>query len=111
MSELLPSILILANLAIIIGGIFATRIVVKSSLAKSETEIKERIVNDLSKENEALRNRLQRIETENKQQARTLQSIITALKKLYNLDLNIDDDAITFRSSNGNVSRVPTDVP
>lgn len=94
MSDLLPSILILANLAIIIGGIFAARIVVKSSLAKSETEIKERIVNDLSKENKILRERVQR--TEN-----LVQTLVTMLKKIYHIEIEVDGEMIYMRSPNG----------
>lgn len=110
MIDLLPSILILANLAVIIGGIIATRIVLRSSIAKAETEVQTRVREALSAENELLRGRVQRLEAENKQQAKVMQLIVTTLKKLHNLELDIDEGTITLRSANGNVSRVSTDA-
>lgn len=106
----LTGTLVIINLAIVVGGIIATRIVLRSSLAKSENEIKERIVADLGKENELLRSRVQRLEAENRRMSKLMQLIITTLKKLHGIDMDIEDDVITLRSANGNVSRVSTDA-
>lgn len=106
----LTGTLVIINLAIVVGGIIATRIVLRSSLAKSESEIKERIVADLGKENELLRSRVQRLEAENRRMSKLMQLIITTLKKLHGIDMDIEDDVITLRSANGNVSRVSTDA-
>lgn len=106
----LSAILAIVNLVVIIAGIIAGRVVLKTTIAKSENEIKERVMNDLSKENEVLRNRLQRVETENKQQDRIMRLIISTLKKLYDIELDVDEDTITLRSANGHVSRVSMDV-
>ena len=106
----LTGTLVIINLAIVVGGIIATRIVLRSSLAKSENEIKERIVADLGKENELLRSRVQRLEAENRRMSKLMQLILTTLKKLHGIDMDIEDDVITLRSANGNVSRVSTDA-
>lgn len=103
-------IITIANFIILVGGGIIGFLALRSSLAKSENEIKERIMNDLGKENEILRNRVQRLETENKLQGKQMQLIITTLKKLFGIELDIDDDVITLRSANGNVSRVSTDI-
>lgn len=110
MIDLLPSILAVANLVVIIVGIIAGRIVLKSSIAKSENEIKERILTDLGKENEVLRNRVLRLETENRRMSKLMQLIMTTLKKTHGIELDIDEDVITLRSPNGTVSRVSVDA-
>lgn len=103
-------ILTLANLIILVGGGIGGFLSLRSSLAKSKDEIKERVLNDLSKENEILRNRVQRLEAENKRQAKLIQLLVTTLKKTHGIELDIEEDVVTLRSPNGNVSRVSTDV-
>lgn len=102
-------ILTLANLIILVGGGIGGFITLRSSLAKTKDEIKERVLNDLGKENEVLRNRVQRLEAENRRQAKLMKLIVTSLKKMHDIDLDIDEDVITLRSGN-NVSRVSTDI-
>lgn len=106
----LSAILAIANLIVIVAGIIAGRIVLKSAIAKSETEVQTRVREALSAENELLRGRVQRLEAENKQQGKVMQLIITTLKKVYQIDLDIDEDAITLRNANGHIRRVSTDV-
>ena len=105
------SILIIVNLVVIVASIIAGRVVLRSSIAKAETEVQTRVREALSAENELLRGRVQRLEAENKQQAKVMQLIVTTLRKIYSIELDIDDDVITLRSSNGNISRVSTDIP
>lgn len=106
----LASILVLVNLVVIIAAIIAGRVVLRSSIAKAETEVQTRVREALSAENELLRGRVQRLETENKRQGKVMQLIITTLKKLHSIDIDIDEDVITLRSPNGNVSRISTDT-
>lgn len=103
-------ILTLANLVILVGGGIGGFFALRSSLAKSADEIKDRVMNDLGKENEVLRNRVQRLEAENRRQAKLMQLLITTFKKLHSIEIDIEDDVITLRSANGNVSRVSTDI-
>lgn len=102
--------LAVANLLIIGGGVLGGWIVLRGAIAKSESEVQTRVREALSAENELLRGRIQRLETENKQQGRVMQLIITTLKRTHGIDLDIDEDIITLRSPNGNVSRVSVDI-
>ena len=106
----LASILVIANLVVIIAAIIGGWFVLRSSIAKAETEVQTRVREALSAENELLRGRVQRLEAENKRQAKIMQLIVTTLKKLHSIDIDIDEDTITLRSPNGNVSRVSTDA-
>lgn len=106
----LPSILALANFLILAAGIIGGWFVLRSSIAKSETDVQTRVRAALHDENELLRNRVQRLETENKRLSKLMQLIVTTLKKLHGIELDIEDDVITLRSANGNVSRVSTDA-
>lgn len=106
----LSSILSIVNLLLILSGIVAGRVVLKSSVAKAESEVQTRLQDMLSAENEVQRSRIQRLEAENKRQSRLIQLIITTLKKLHGIELDIEEEIITIRSPNGSVSRVSTDI-
>lgn len=102
--------LAIANFLIVILGLGGGVLTFRSALAKSEAAVQERVRAALTDENELLRNRVQRLETENKRQARLMALIVTTLKKLHNIDLDIEEDVITLRSPGGAVSRVSTDI-
>lgn len=102
-------ILTFANLLILVVGGLAGFVALRSSLAKSENKIKERIMSDLDKENEVLRNRVLRLEAENRRLGKLMQLIIVTLKRLHRIELDIDEDIITLRGPGGSVSRVSAD--
>ncbi len=102
--------LTIINLIVLIGGAIGGIWAFRSALSKAESGVQTRVREALSAENELLRGRVQRLEAENKQQGRILQLIITSLKKLHHIEIDIDENVITLRSPNGNVSRVNADV-
>lgn len=89
------------NFIVVVGGIIAGRWVIKSSLAKSEGEIKDRVLNDLGKENEFLRNKVDRVEKDNRRLENLFQLLISTLKKTHRIDIEIDGDIIVLRTQNG----------
>lgn len=103
--------LTILNLIFLVGGSIAGYFSVRSAIAKANADTQIRVREALHDENELLRGRVQRLEAENKQQGKILQLIITTLKKVYHIDLDIENDVITMRSANGNVSRVSADTP
>lgn len=100
---ILTEILSLLSPLLVVVGVFAGYISLRSGVAKSEREIGERIRNALHDENNLLQTRVQRVEEENKHLHRVMQLIIETLKKTNGIELEINGDIITLRKSNGNI--------
>jgi hypothetical protein len=105
----LTNLLTLVNLLCLVGGLIGGYIVLRSSITKTKDEVQDRVRDALIAENALLNKRLDRMDIESKKQARVLALIITTMKKLYGIEIDIDEDAITLKSTNGNVSRVSTE--
>lgn len=104
----LASILVVANLIVIVGGVIGGWFVLRSSIAKAESEVQARVREALRDENELLRARVARIEHENKRLDSLIQLLILMLKKTHQIDIDINGEIITMRSSNGvHTSRIP----
>ena len=102
--------LAVGNFLIILLGVLGGWIVLRSAIAKSESEVQSRVREALHDENELLRGRIQRLETENKRLSKIMQLLVATLKQLYGIQLDIEEDVITLRNANGGVSRVSTDI-
>lgn len=97
----LANLLNIATLLLLIGGIVGGYIVIRSAIAKSESEVQTRVRDALSAENALLRSRVERLEKDNKKLENLIQLFIATLKKTYRIETEIDGDIITMRSSNG----------
>lgn len=104
----LASWLAIANFIIVILGLLGGAIAFRSAMSKAKDDVQERVTGILSEENEALRNRVNRLEAENRRLGRVIQIIVSSLKKQHNIQIDIDEDAVTLRSG-GSVSRVSTE--
>lgn len=101
MTELLPSILAIANFLFVVAGIGGGWLVLRSSLAKSKDEVQARVLQALQTENELLRSRVERVEKENNRLGTLIQTLIAMLKKSQHIEIEIDGEIITIRSPNG----------
>lgn len=107
-----PIIFAFGDFIVVVGGIIAGILVIRSSITKAEIAIKERILNDLGKENDLLRNRVERVEKDNKRLENLIQTLMAMLKKIYHIEIEIDGDVVYMRSPNGtHSSRIPTTGP
>ena len=98
---MLSSVLAIANFVILLLTIIGGYVVIRSSIAKAESDVQERVREGLKAENELLMNRVARLEGDNKKLERQMQSIVTMLKKIYGISLEVDGDVVSFRDKNG----------
>lgn len=103
MTLTVTEILSLLSFLIVVIGLIGGYFSLTTVLAKSKTEIGDRIRDDLSEENNLLRSRVQRVEEENKRLHRVMGLVIQTLKKTQRIDLEIDGDVVTLRYPNGNI--------
>lgn len=93
--------LTIINLLVLIGGSIAGFFTVRSAISKANSDTQERVRNALHDENELLQARVQRVEKENRRLDRLMQLLVVMLKKTYDIDLEIDEDVLIFRSKSG----------
>jgi hypothetical protein len=108
----IPQVLELLSPLVLIVGIIAGYLSLRSSLAKSQTAISLRVREELQAENEILRSRLQRIELDRDQQDRILTTIRYVLKQR-GLRIIIDGDFVTLDdgTGQGKVVRIQDKLP
>jgi hypothetical protein len=108
----IPQVLELLSPILIVVGIIAGYLSLRSSLAKSQTAISLRVREELQAENEILRSRLQRIEQDRDQQDRILTTIRYVLKQR-GLRITIDGDFVTLDDGAGQskVVRIQDKLP
>lgn len=94
-------ILTIVNLVIALGVIFGGYIAIRSTMAKTASDIQDRVREALESENNLLRERLKRLEADNKHLNRLMLLIISTLKKTHSIELEINDDVIILRDKNG----------
>lgn len=100
------NILTIANLLLVIGGIIGGYIVLRSAIAKAESDVQDRVRDALSTENALLRTRIDRLEHENRRLSRLMQLLMDTLKKTQHIEVDIDENMITLRTQGGSVSRI-----
>jgi hypothetical protein len=101
----------LINLFVAIGVLVGGYIAIKSSMAKTSTEIQDRVRDALHDENEILQFRLKRIEADNKRLNNLMALIMSALKKTHGIELEIGENLITMRDTKtGNVNYLQEEV-
>lgn len=96
--------------AVIVGGFFGLRY----GIAHTAQEVQERVINALKADNERLEKRVNDLETENtalkaqlkeelQHHTRLMKLVVVTLKKIKNIDLEIDrdNDIITVRNGGG----------
>lgn len=90
----------IAQFILLVAGIIGGYIVIRSTIAKSESEVQDRVREALSTENELLQSRLDRVEKDNRRLENLIQTIIMLLRKTH-IDLEIDGNVVTIRSPSG----------
>lgn len=104
----LASVLAIVNLVLVVGGVVGGYIVMRSAIARTESDVQTRVREALHDENELLQARVMRVERENKRLQDLIQLLIEMLKKTQQIDLDIDGEIITLRSPSGtHISRIP----
>ena len=103
----LSSLLVFANLIVLIGGMISTFLVVRSSLERGAQEIQERIRTALKDENEILQTRLERVEEDNTQLKddnamlkRQIELVIEILKR-QGIILEINGELVQVKDAKG----------
>ena len=94
-------IITIINFIMVIGIAIGGYISVNTGMSKTATQIQNQLREGLQEENALLQRRLDRLEFENKQLNLTILFIINALKKTYQLELEITNGIITIRDTSG----------
>jgi hypothetical protein len=89
------------------GGIWAFR----SALSRAENDVQARVRDALAAENGLLQARVARLEKDNKRLENLMQLLIALLKKTHHIEVEIDGDIVTLRSSNGTHSGRISNAP
>ena len=97
----LTEILVIANFVFLLLTVIGGYMVIRTTVAKSEGVIQQRVREALTAENDLLQSRVKRLETENKRLNNLTLLIITSLKKMRGINLEINEDIITFRDAAG----------
>ncbi len=106
----LTEALVIANFVFLLLTVIGGYMVVRSTVAKSEGVIQQRVREALTAENDLLQSRVKRLEAENKRLNNLMALIIAALKNINGITLEINEDMITLRDASGlHVSRLNTD--
>ena len=104
----LTGLLTIANLILLIGGSIGGVIVIRSAIAKAESDVQTRVREALSAENELLQARVMRLEKENKRLGGLIDLIIATLKRTHHIELEVDGELLIMRSPNGtHTTRIP----
>lgn len=107
----LASLLTIANLIVLVGGIIGGWIVIRSAIQRAENDVQTRVRQALHDENELLQARVKRVEQENRRLDKLMQLIVVTLKKTQNIDLEIDDDVVILKAKGvTHVSRITGDL-
>jgi hypothetical protein len=94
------SLLVIANLVVLIGGVIGGFIVLRSSLARGAQEIQERVRTALKDENEMLQTRIDRVEEDNDMLKRQLLLVVEILKR-QGIILEINGEIVQVKDAKG----------
>jgi hypothetical protein len=94
------SLLVIANLVVLIAGVAGGYIVLRSSLARGAQEIQERVMTGLRDENEGLQRRLDRMEEDNATCKRQLDLVVEILKR-QGIILEINGEMVQVKDAKG----------
>jgi hypothetical protein len=95
------AIIAIINFAVVLCGAVVAVLGIRQSVSRAASDIQERVRKALEDENKLLTDRFNRLEMDNKELHKTLKLIVLALKKTYNIELDIDDGIITLRDQTG----------
>jgi len=96
----------IVNLALIIAGGAGVYFILRSSLLRTSTEVQDRIRDGLKEENELLKQRLTRVEEDNRKLNRTVDTIIAFFSQR-NIFITVTETSVQFKE-NGTTSVAPT---
>lgn len=97
----LTDLSIIGGLIMLIGNIVGGYIMLRSTLAKAAKDVEKRVRDGLSAENTLLKERVERLEKDNRRLDRLVRLIAVTLKKTQGLELDIDGDLLTLRDPSG----------
>lgn len=105
-------ILTIANLIVLLMTAGGGYLVLKSTVAKAESDVQERVRGALHDENELLQSQVERQGKEIKRLNAVLEIIFHWLRKSQNIEIEVDGDIVTFRGASGvQVSRITANEP
>lgn len=108
----LTSLLTLANFVLVVGGLIGGWLAIRSALTKSAMDVSARVREDLSAENELLQSQVKRQGGKITRLERVIDLLITAFEKMYGVKIEVDEETVTIRTSNGtHVSRITSNNP
>src|SRR5215469_7241392 len=91
-------ILTIANFVVALCVIIGGYIGIRSGIARTASDISKQVREDLEAENTLLKDRVKRLEVDNKRLNRRMTLLISILKKAHSIEVEINDDIITVRS-------------
>jgi len=102
--------LTILNLLIVVGGSIGGFIAIKTSLAKAESDVQQRVREALEVENNLLKDRIDRLEKTNRRMEKIVQLISITLERTHHIKLTIDEDIVSLKDiKSGNSHNVSID--
>jgi cell division protein FtsB len=105
----LTEVLILIEPILLLAGLVGGYLSLRTSFAKSQSEVAEQLRKDLTAENELLTARVNRLEKENRRLEKVMRIIAVLLKETLGIRLEIGERIITLRSRSGTSHHVAID--
>ncbi len=97
-------ILTVANLVILVVTVGGGYFVLRSTIAKAEIDVQERVRQALHDENELLQSQVERQEKEIKRMRAIFDLLVSMLKRMHGIEIEINGDMVSIHSANGQTS-------